>query len=58
MKIYRYSATGKPSVKSHTLSGTHVNHPQNKPTENQTSLGLLLKEILIFLLNFKFRILS
>lgn len=52
MKTYRYSQTSIPPVRSHTLSGTHVNHPQNKSTENKTSLVLLLKELLIFLLNF------
>lgn len=52
MKTYRYSQTGKPPVRSHALSGTHVNHPQNKSTEDQTSLVLLLKELLTFLLNF------
>lgn len=52
MKTYRYSQTGKPPVRSHTLPGTHVNHPQNESTENQTSLVLLLRELLIFPLNF------
>lgn len=42
MKTYRYSQTGKPPLISHILSGTRIKHPQNKSTEIQTSLVLLL----------------